>query len=97
MTEGTRQSIKSQDVANTPLWDVREVSHYLHVSINAVYKMTARNGRVHIPHIRLSGRLRFRQKDIDEWLSLLTVSDLDILRTMRRKATEVRYGEHSSP
>ena len=46
--------------------------------MSSVYKMTARKAAVRIPHIRIGGKLRFRQSDIDRWLTLLTV------RTSRR-------------
>ena len=68
------------------LWNVEDVSAYLRVPASAIYKMTTRAAAVRIPHIRLGGRLRFRQKDIDEWLSLLTTSNLRALERIRRKA-----------
>src|SRR5687768_1887654 len=62
-----------------PLLVVSEVAAYLQVSTHSVYKMTARKASIRIPHIRIGGKLRFRKADIDRWLTLLTVSNLDTL------------------
>jgi len=67
------------------LWNIADVSEYLQIPIASIYKMTARKARLPIPHVRISGRIRFKQVEIDEWLSLLTVSNLSSLRTLRRK------------
>lgn len=85
------------DTSTTPgaLWGVAEVGAYLRVSVQAVYKMTARHAAVPIPHIRLGGKLRFRQADVDRWLSLLTVSNLDVLAKLREKVSQVRHGKNS--
>ena len=76
------------------LWDVAEVSAYLHIPKSAVYKMTARSATVPIPHIRLGGRLRFRRHDIDTWLSLLATSQPETLERIRRKALKVTHGHY---
>lgn len=68
-----------------PLWDVAGVAAYLQIPISSVYKMTARKGRVRIPHIRIGGKLRFRQSDVDRWLTLLTISNLETLSKMRER------------
>jgi excisionase family DNA binding protein len=77
------------------LWDVGCVAAYLHLSVHAIYRMTAKKAGVRIPHIRLGSKLRFRRVDVDRWLSLLTVSNLDVLQRMRDKAKEVTRGNHS--
>lgn len=85
------------DVLPDTLWTLSDVAAYLRIPTNSIYKMTARKARQPIPHLRISGRLRFRRADIDEWLSLLSVSNVDLLRTMRRKAKEVSHGHDSPP
>lgn len=77
------------------LWEIADVSSYLHIPVSSIYKMTARKASVHIPHIRIGGKLRFRRADIDRWLGLLTVSNLEALTKMRRKASQVNHGDHS--
>ncbi len=74
------------------LWGIAEVAAYLRLSANAVYKMTARTASVRIPCIRIGGKLRFRRLDIDRWLTLLTVSNLDVLMKMKEKALKVTHG-----
>jgi excisionase family DNA binding protein len=68
------------------LWDVAQTAGYLRISTSFLYKMTARKARVRIPHIRIGGKLRFRRADVDRWLTLLTVSNLDVLSRLRQKA-----------
>lgn len=77
------------------LWAVDQVAAYLQVSVHAVYKMTARKAVVRIPHIRIGGKLRFRPSDIDRWLTLLTVSNLEVLSRMRRHLSQVYHGHDS--
>ncbi len=76
-------------VSSERLWGIRDVAEYLDIPTSSVYKMTSRKARVKIPHVRIAGRLRFRKRDMDRWLDLLTVSDLDILekaaRAIRRR------------
>lgn len=67
------------------LWDIAEVSAYLRIPVSSVYRMTARKARVRIPHIRIGGTLRFRQSDVDQWLTLLTTSNIEALSKMRQK------------
>ena len=67
---------------------------YLRLPVSAVYRMTARAAAVRIPHIRIGGRLRFRQHDIDQWLSLLTTSNIQALERLRQKALKVTHGHH---
>jgi excisionase family DNA binding protein len=74
------------------LWTVTEAAAYLRVPASSIYKMTARGARLPIPHVRLAGRLRFRKEDLDEWLRLLTVSNLDTLRRVRRSARRTTDG-----
>ncbi len=77
------------------LWDVAGVSTYLQVPVSSIYKMTARKAVVRIPHIRLGGSLRFRQADIDRWLTLLTTSNTEALAKMRQKVTQVIHAHDS--
>jgi excisionase family DNA binding protein len=77
------------------LWEVADVATYLRVPVNSIYKMTARKAAVRIPHIRLGGRLRFRRADVERWLTLLTVSNLEILAQMRKHASQVTHGHDS--
>ncbi len=74
------------------LWDVAEVAAYLKVSTNAVYRMTARRASIPIPHVRLGRKVRFRRADVDRWLTLLTVSNLDLLARMRLQVQQVTHG-----
>ena len=69
------------------LWDITDVSAYLQVPVSSVYKMTARKAIVRIPHIRIGGKLRFRQSDVDQWLTLLTTSNIEALSKMRQKVS----------
>ena len=75
------------------LWDIVEVAAYLKVPVNSIYKMTGKRAGLRIPHIKLSGRLRFRQRDVDRWLELLSVSNLDTLEKTRRLARKP-YGNY---
>lgn len=76
------------------LWTVEDVAQYLQIPLSSVYRMTARKARLRIPHIRLGSNLRFRQADIDQWLSLLTVSNLDALRKLHDKARQATHGKN---
>ena len=82
---GDRTGANGRVVGST-LWDIADVSEYLQVPISSVYKMTARKAPVRIPHIRIGGKLRFRQSDVDQWLTLLTTSNIEALSKMRQKA-----------
>lgn len=78
-----------------PLWTIEGASQYLNLSISAVYKMTARKATVRIPHIRIGGKLRFKRADLDAWLALLTVSNLDVLGRMRSKVARSVDGNNT--
>lgn len=78
------------------LWNVAGVAAYLQLPIGSIYKMTAKKAAVRIPHVRIGGKLRFRRSDIDQWLTLLTVSNLDLLNKVRRRALPERHGYTSS-
>lgn len=78
-----------------PIWDIHEAARYLKLPISSVYKMTARKAAVRIPHIRIGNKLRFRQSDIDRWLTLLTVSNLKLLTKIHQKVQQVTHGRHS--
>ena len=77
------------------LWDIADVSEYLQVPVSSIYKMTARKAPVQIPHIRIGGTLRFRQSDVDQWLTLLTISNIEALSKMRQKVSKVNHGDDS--
>lgn len=65
------------------LWGIEEVSSYLAIPESSIYKMTARGV---IPHVKLGGRVRFRQADIDRWLDLLVVSNMKTLARAKEAA-----------
>ena len=77
------------------LWDIADVSAYLQVPVSSIYKMTARKAPVRIPHIRIGGKLRFRQPDLDQWLTLLTTSNIEALAKMRQKVSKANHGDDS--
>ncbi len=77
------------------LWKISDVAEYLGVPFSSVYKMTAPKSRLRIPHVRISGRVRFRKADIDHWLELLTVSNNDILAKINSiQHKSLRNGVH---
>jgi excisionase family DNA binding protein len=80
------------DVLSDRLWTIHDAAGYLHVPVSAIYKMTARQASVRIPHVRLAGRLRFRRCDLDAWLELLTVSNLSLLQKAQEKARRASHG-----
>jgi excisionase family DNA binding protein len=86
------------DLRSDRLWEIGDVADYLRVPVSSVYKMTAPKARVKIPHIRIAGRLRFRKVDIDRWLELLMVSNLDVLTKVAKAAAKVKldYGFDTS-
>jgi excisionase family DNA binding protein len=77
------------------LWDIADVSAYLQVPVSCIYKMTARRAVVRIPHIRIGRKLRFRQSDVDRWLTLLTTSNIEALWKMRQKVSQVTHADDS--
>lgn len=77
------------------LWDVDEVAAYLHIPASSIYKMTAPKSRTTIPHVRVAGRIRFRKSDIDRWLELLTVSNLEALKEVRKRTRKAGHGNDS--
>lgn len=77
------------------LWDVTDVAGYLRIPVSSIYKMTARKAAVRIPHIRIGAALRFRQADIDRWLTLLTTSNIEALSRMRQKGSKATHGHDS--
>ncbi len=74
------------------LWDIAGVASYLLIPVSSIYKMTARKAAVRIPHIRIGGKLRFRRSDVDQWLTLLTTSNIEALSKMRQKVSQVKHG-----
>lgn len=55
---------------------ITELSEYLNISKNTIYSWVSRKK---IPHLKISGTLRFDMRDIDKWLKekKVEVSDID--------------------
>lgn len=70
------------------VWTIHEAAAYLSVPVNSLYKMTGPKARLRVPHIRIAGRLRFRKVDLDRWLDVLSVSNLEVLVKARRGARQ---------
>ena len=83
------------DQPSNRLWNVGDVAAYLNLPVSSVYRMTGKKARIRIPHVRIGGKLRFRQADIDRWLELLTVSDVDVLGKAIGKAKAQSHGFHT--
>lgn len=77
------------------LWTVAEAAAFLQLPIGSIYKMTARRAAIRIPHIRIGALLRFRRADLEAWLEVLTVSNLDTLTRARERARKAAHGTHS--
>ena len=61
-----------------PIMNVDDLAEYLKVPVAWIYKRT---GGKEIPHIKLANRqLRFRKKDIDEWLESLKMPSVNDYR-----------------
>jgi excisionase family DNA binding protein len=86
---------QADDSVPGQLWTIREAAHYLHIPISAIYKMTAPKARMRIPHLRIAGRLRFRRSALDEWLDVLTVSNIPVLQKAKSVARRVSRGINS--
>ena len=71
-------------------WSVEDVAAYLRVPVGSVYKMTAKSARITIPYVKLGNLLRFRKADIDRWLDLLAVSNLETLDKTKQAAARFR-------
>ena len=82
-------------VGRASLWDIADVSAYLQIPVSSIYKMTARKAPVRIPHIRIGGKLRFRQSDVDQWLTLLTTSNIEAMSKMHQKMSKVTHANDS--
>lgn len=96
---GSMKGFNTMTSAQVALWDLVEVAAYLKVPASSIYKMTGKKAGLRIPHIKLAGRLRFRQRDIDRWLELLSVSNLDTLEKVRKQArrTHGNYPQEETP
>lgn len=82
-----------------PLWSVNNVAEYLNLPVSSIYKMTGPKAKLKIPHVRIAGRLRFRKADVDRWLDVLTVSNIETLTKAVRVANlkkSTGYGVYSS-
>jgi excisionase family DNA binding protein len=67
------------------LWKISDVAQYLGIPPNSVYKMTGPKSALRMPHIRITGKLRFRKADIDQWLDHLMVSTNHLVAGLRGK------------
>ena len=89
---GRRQPASLQEpldsTSGVSVWTIREAAAYLSVPVNSLYKMTGPKARLRVPHIRIAGRLRFRKVDLDRWLDVLSVSNLEVLVKARRGARQ---------
>ena len=83
-----REPRSDQDAGGVGIavWTIHEAAAYLSVPVNSLYKMTGPKARLRVPHIRIAGRLRFRKVDLDRWLDVLSVSNLEVLVKARRGA-----------
>jgi len=68
---------------------LEEAADYLQVTMSAIYKMTGPSARLRIPHVRLGGRIRFRQEDLDRWVLLQRLSNVETLEKVRRAAEKL--------
>jgi excisionase family DNA binding protein len=84
-----------EDPPADALWTVVDVGRYLRIPPSSIYKMTARHAAVRIPHIHIGGKLRFRRADVDRWLTLLTISNIEVLARVRDRAAKETHGHHS--
>lgn len=66
------------------VWTIQDAARYLCLPVSSLYKMTAPKAKLRVPHVRIAGRLRFRKADLDRWLDVLAVSNLDVLAKARR-------------
>lgn len=81
-----RECSEPDDTSAGQLWHIRDVARYLRLPVSSVYKMTGPKASYRIPHLRLRGRLlRFRKSDIDRWLDLMSVSNLDAIDKLRAR------------
>lgn len=90
-----RYSDRPRSASAAGVWDIEEVSSYLKIPVSSIYKMTARKAPIRIPHIRIGNKLRFRQADVDRWLTLMTVSNLKVLDRVQRSVEKVIHGNDS--
>jgi excisionase family DNA binding protein len=93
-----RDSARPHGASTSPaagVWDIEEVSLYLKIPVSSIYKMTARKAPIRIPHVRIGNKLRFRQAEVDRWLTLLTVSNLKALDKVQRNVAKVIHGNDS--
>jgi|SRR5579862_859055 len=88
----TRSVGEAQSHDTESVWNIGEVADYLRLSVHSIYKMTARKAAVRIPHIRIGNKLRFRRADVDRWLTLLTISNMEALAKMRQKGIHATHG-----
>ena len=67
---GLEGDMSSAEGKSDELLTVQEICNLLKVPKTYIYSLTHQRK---IPHIKMHGRLRFRQSDIDEWLRLQEV------------------------
>ena len=96
---GNRPGVRPEGGSSTldadRIWSPTDVCEYLQIPMSSLYKMTARKAAVPIPHIRIGRALRFKRSDIDRWLALLSVSNLNTLTKMRRMTGKTTHGNDS--
>jgi len=76
-----KQQTKKQE--EDKLFTPEELAYYLGVSKDWVYK----DAKKLMPHVKLGANLRFRKKDVDQWLTENTNRPLDCKSGNRRKKT----------
>jgi excisionase family DNA binding protein len=77
-------SDKGENRTNDTIIDVPGICKYLNVSTHWVYERTHLN---EIPYYKLSNKqLRFRKKDIDQWLNSLKTPAINEYRGMKRRS-----------
>ena len=74
-----KQHIKNHE--DDKLFTPEELATYLNVSKDWVYK----DGKKLIPYVKLGANLRFRKKDVDQWLDKNTNRPLDYMSGNSRK------------
>jgi excisionase family DNA binding protein len=79
----------------TTLLTAREVGEQLGVSTETTLRWTRRGD---LPGFRLpSGQLRYRQADLDEWLTQRATPDREVSSNPTSAATSIRYSTSSNP
>jgi len=76
------------------LMNVQELSTYMRVSVQCIYKLTQAK---QIPHIKRGNKLLlFRKKEIDKWLTSYSVPNLLQPSSKRIQRFDDRYRPHDT-